>query len=332
MTGYRFLCTLLLFTASLALAKDRSTASHKIPFNRWVNIIKKKAQAKGISTKTLKTAFHKVTHPLEKIITLDRNQPEIKLTFEDYYEKRVPCLVQKGKKLSHKYRTLLRKTQKKYGIPKEIILALWGRETHYGSFTGKTPTIHALATLAWDGRREKLFTDELFHALKILDDGHISHERFVGSWAGAIGQCQFMPSSFHNHAVDTNAKGRKDIWSTLPDVFASIGNYLKKAGWKSDQPCVWEVQLPKNTPTFSKNIHDTQSLCAWGKLGVLRKDGRPLKKSALQAALIRPEKSTRAFLVFENIRVILDWNRSLNFALSVGLLANAIHGGDLEHA
>ena len=330
---FLFICLTLSIGLSsvLAHAKDQPATSTKMPFARWVQTIKQKARAKGISMDTLKKAFHKVTHPLEKIIKLDRNQPEIKLTFDEYYEGRVPVLIPKGKKLAHKYRTLLANMQKKYNVPKEVIVALWGRETNYGGFVGKTPTIHALATLAWDGRREKFFTEELFHALHILEEGHIPPDRLVGSWAGAIGQCQFMPSSFHRDAVDSTGKGRKDIWSTLPDVFASTGNYLQKAGWNPKVPCVYEVILPKENHPSSMDLKQTKTLGEWEKLGLKRKNGKPLKNKTLHAALIKPEKSTRAFLVFENIHVILNWNRSLNFALSVGLLANEIHGGELEY-
>jgi membrane-bound lytic murein transglycosylase B len=160
-------------------------AEQKPTFKTWLEKVKKKARAKGISFTTLKKAFHKIHAPLDRIIALDQNQ-HLK-----------------------KHKKILDRIEKKYGIPKAIIVALWGRETNYGSFVGKTPTIHTLATLAYDGRREELFTNELFHALHILEEKHIHPDSLKGSWAGAIGQCQFMPSSFRNHAVDETGKGKK---------------------------------------------------------------------------------------------------------------------------
>lgn len=310
-------------------AKD--TPAKQPTFKAWIQKIKQIAHTKGISKDTTEKAFDKLHKPLEKVIKLDRNQPEIRLTFDEYFDARVPCLVKKGKKMLKKYPTLLGKIEKKYGIPRAVIVALWGRETNYGGFTGKTPTIHALATLAWDGRRAKFFTEELLHALKILDEKHIMPHRMVGSWAGALGQCQFMPSSFHRDAVDETGKGRKDIWHHLPDVFGSTANYLKKAGWKSDEPCVIEVCLPEKLKTPKMDPKGTKTLSEWKTLGITCLDKSSLPTRNLKAALIIPEKSARAFLVFENIHAILSWNRSLNFALSVGLLANAIHDGDIEH-
>ncbi len=300
-------------------------------FLEWLETIKKKAQEKGISKKTLQKAFHNFRSPLENVIKTDRNQPEFITTFDTYYEKRVPGLTPKGQKLMKKHQGLLRKISKKYGVPPAIMMALWGMETHYGKLACKIPAVHALATLAYDGRRMEFFTQELFHALHILEEKHIEPHKMMGSWAGAIGQCQFMPSTFRNHAVDETGKGRKDIWHTLPDVLGSMANYLKKSGWKTHEPCVYEVILPDNFLNCSETINENEvkSLEEWQKLGVERKNKAPFLNPALKASLVRPKKTTRAFLVFENIHVILKWNRSLNFALSVGLLANNIHSSEL---
>jgi membrane-bound lytic murein transglycosylase B len=310
-------------------AQENSAIPAPSSFRHWIEKIKKKARAKGISKATLQKAFHKVHYPLDDVIRLDRNQPEIKTPFGVYYEKRVPGLIPKGKKFLKKHKALLQKTGKKYGIPPEIIVALWGMETHYGKVVGKTSTIHALATLAYEGRRADFFTDELFHALHILEEKHIEPHHMIGSWAGAIGQCQFMPSSFRRDAVDETGKGRKDIWNTLPDIFGSTANFLKNAGWRINEPCVYEVTLPENFPPCSEVLEDSKSLEEWAKLGITRKNNQPLADSNLQAFLICPKKTTRTFLVFENIHAILKWNRSLNFALSVGLLANEIRGSAL---
>jgi membrane-bound lytic murein transglycosylase B len=303
----------------------------KPTFKAWVERVKQKARSKGISFATLKKAFRKVHAPLDRIISLDRNQPEIKKSFDDYYNKSIPPLVPKGKKRLIQHKAILQRVEKKYGVPKAILVALWGRETHYGSFVGKTPTIHALATLAYDGRREELFTNELFHALHILDEKHIHPDDLKGSWAGAIGQCQFMPSSFRSHAVDETGKGKKDIWHEMENVFGSTANFLQKEGWNPKEPCLYEVVVPKRHKKMCMDLKAQKSLKEWQKLGIKRLNKKPFPKSNLSASLICPEKSQRCFLVFPNIHAILRWNRSLNFALSIGLLANNINGGEIDN-
>ncbi|MBM3610934.1 MAG: lytic murein transglycosylase [Alphaproteobacteria bacterium] len=306
-------------------------AEPKPTFKTWLEKVKKKARAKGISFTTLKKAFHKIHAPLDRIIALDQNQPELKKSFDAYYDKSIPPLIPKGKKHLKKHKKILDRIEKKYGIPKAIIVALWGRETNYGSFVGKTPTIHTLATLAYDGRREELFTNELFHALHILEEKHIHPDSLKGSWAGAIGQCQFMPSSFRNHAVDETGKGKKDIWNTLEDVFGSTANFLKKEGWNSKEPCLYEVVIPKDYKGPRDDIKIKKTLHEWKQIGIKRLHNKAYPKEDLGASLLCPEKSQRCFLVFENIHAILKWNRSLNFALSIGLLAHNINGGEIDN-
>ena len=338
--GYFFVTLLFLFSAlsmGSAMAEENNATPAPSSFHHWVETIKQKAREKGISKATLQKAFHKVHCPLDHVILLDRSQPELKTPFEVYYTKRVPVLISKGEKFLKKHKSLLRKIGKKYGVHPEIIVALWGIETHYGKIVGKTSTIHALATLAYEGRRADFFTEELFHALHILEEKHIEPHQMIGSWAGAIGQCQFMPSSFRRDAVDETGKGRKDIWNTPADIFGSTANFLKNAGWRGDQPCVYEVTVPENFrrenfPDCAESLEASQSLEEWAKMGIKRKNHQALGPCHLQAFLICPKKTTRAFLVFENIHAILKWNRSLNFALSVGLLANKIHGNELENA
>ena len=300
-------------------------ADNSVSFIAWINTFKVQARKEGITTKTLERAFKNLKKPLQKVIDLDHNQPGVKLTFDQYYDKRVPPLISKGKKLIKKHRKILEKVQCKYGVPKAILVALWGHETNYGGFTGNTPTIHALATLAHEGRREKLFTKELIHALRIIQEENIPPHQLKGSWAGALGQCQFMPSTFHAYAVDEKEKGMRDIWHCLDDVFGSTANYLKGIRWNSQEPWLYEVYLTKKIPSCDKPLDDIKTLKAWSDLGVRKKGNKALPKKPWKAALIQPKKSKRAFLVFENIHAILDWNRSLSFALSVGLLANQIN-------
>lgn len=325
-----FLYFLLVF---LGITAHSANLQNKPSFQNWIQSFKEKAKKRGISPKTLDAAFCKVDQPLEHVLSLDRHQPEIKKTFDEYYDKHIPALAPKGKMLFKKHQKLLTKIHKKYGVPPVIILALWGRETNYGRITGKTPVIHALATLAYDGRREQLFTQELFHALHIAEESNLNPTSLIGSWAGAMGHCQFMPSSFRSHAVDETGKGHKDIWNTLDDVFGSTANFLKNLGWQAKEPWVIEVQVPPSySPlTLSESLHHKKPLSYWKGIGIKPLSNKAFPKSSMHAALICPEKSTRCFLVFDNIHVILKWNRSMNFALSVGMLANKINDGELDY-
>lgn len=204
-------------------------------FATWLTEFKKEARKEGISDKTLKEAFAK-TKPIPRVIELDRKQPETMLTLEEYLEKIVTVTrIETGREMLAKHRSLLTGIGEEYDVEPEFIVALWGIETNYGGNTGSYSTIDALATLAHDGRRSSFFRKELLNALKIIENDHISATDMRGSWAGAMGQCQFMPSSFLSYAVDYDNDGKHDIWGTLPDVFASIANYLRKVGWKKGE-------------------------------------------------------------------------------------------------
>ena len=206
------------------------------------------------------------------------------------------------------------------------IVALWGIETDFGRITGGFPVISSLATLAYDGRRSKFFRKELLLALKIVDGGHILAKDMVGSWAGAMGQNQFMPSSFHAYAVDYDKDGSKDIWKTLPDVFASIANYLSKSGWQADQTWGRPVRLPENFSRKFLGRKIKKPLGEWQQLGVRKLSGQDLPKRNLLSSIIRPEKGQigPAFVIYNNYEVILKWNRSNYFATAVGTLSDKI--------
>ena len=213
-------------------------------FNTWLDTLKIEARSKGISQSTIESSLSGIK-PIPRVIELDRKQPEFTLTFEEYLGRVVSdrrIRIGKAKLVEHK--KLLAEISIKYGVQPRYIVALWGIETDFGRITGGFPVISSLATLAYDGRRSKFFRKELFLALKIVDKGHITAKDMLGSWAGAMGQNQFMPSSFHAYAVDYNRDGSKDIWKTLPDIFASIANYLSKSGWQGDQTWGRAVRLP----------------------------------------------------------------------------------------
>jgi membrane-bound lytic murein transglycosylase B len=207
-------------------------------------------------------------------------------------------------------------------------VALWGIETSYGAWSGSTPVIGALATLAYDGRRAEFFRRELMDALRILDEGHVEADAMLGSWAGAMGQSQFMPSSYVRNAVDYDGDGRRDIWGTLPDVFASIANYLAKAGWNDRYTWGREVGLPAALGEGLDGLEVRRPLPAWNDLGVRRADGAALPLVALDASLLRTDDGQGpAYLVYGNFRVLMAWNRSTYFGLTVGQLSDLIAHG-----
>lgn len=304
--------------AAPALAQTRD-------FPGWLMELRSEARQRGIAESTLDAAFAAV-QPIDKVIELDRKQPEFTLTFADYLARTVsPARIEKGRRLMQEHAALLDRIAKRYGVQPRFIVALWGMETDYGRITGGYPVVNALATLAWDGRRSAFFRKELFDALRILDEGHIQPGKMLGSWAGAMGQCQFMPSSFVNFSADGDGDGRRDIWGNLADVFASTANYLANHGWRGDQTWGREVRLPDGFDSALIGQDKTKTLGEWSRLGVKRADGGALPKVALQASLVQPETGKGpAFLVYDNWRAIMKWNRSTFYATAVGHLADQL--------
>lgn len=293
----------------------------------WVAELKTQAQAKGISKDLLDRAFADIT-PDEEVIELDRKQPEGTKTFLQYMHDTLPASrIKKGRELYHHHLPLLKKIEAQYKVQPRFIIALWGIETSYGANSGSKNLIRSLATLAYDGRRSDFFRDELLKALTIVDEGHISLDRMKGSWAGAMGQCQFMPTSFIEYAVDGDGDGHKDIWTNKADVFASIANYLSKSGWDNDQTWGRKVRL---SPGFASELADGKTrftLSEWSKMGVRNANGSPLPDKNLRAAITFPGKPHEgAYLVYDNYDVILKWNRSRYFATAVGTLSDHIEG------
>ena len=295
-------------------------------FNTWLDTLKIEARSKGISQSTIESSLSGIK-PIPRVIELDRKQPEFTLTFEEYLGRVVSdrrIRIGKTKLVEHK--KLLAEISIKYGVQPRYIVALWGIETDFGRITGGFPVISSLATLAYDGRRSKFFRKELFLALKIVDKGHITAKDMLGSWAGAMGQNQFMPSSFHAYAVDYNKDGSKDIWKTLPDIFASIANYLSKSGWQGDQTWGRPVNIPDKFSQKLLGRKIKKGLNQWHELGVRKLSGKDLPKRNLLSSIIRPEKGMvgPAFVVYHNYGVILKWNRSNYFATAVGTLSDKI--------
>ena len=226
-------------------------------------------------------------------------------------------------------KNLIDKISKEYGVQPRFIMAFWGVETSFGRHFGGFSVVHALATLAFDGRRSRYFRGELLRALRILNQGHISHNQMKGSWAGAMGNFQFMPSSFENFAVDYDGDGKRDIWNNKGDAFASAANYLAKSGWKSNQTWGRAVKLPKHFAYDLVTKKVKKPIKEWQNLGIRRSDGSDLPKQNLLASIVvaknrKIEKQGKAFIVYNNYNVTLKWNRSTFFAVAIGKLADRI--------
>ncbi len=328
--GGILLSFLLLFMLALPLTLlPAGAATQTASFDEWLATFRTEALSQGISETTLDAALADIA-PIPRVIELDRRQPEFTMTLDQYMSRVVSRnRIAKARKLYRENRVLLAKIQKTYGVPSRVIVALWGIESDFGRLLGSFGVIPSLATLAYDGRRGAYFRKELLNALKILDQKHITLEAMKGSWAGAMGQVQFMPSSFLNFAVDFSGDGRKDLWGTRADIFASAANYLSRSGWNPAWTWGREVKLPPGFVLSEKPKKTRKILAEWQELGVRRADGTDLPKTNLRGAVIRPGgKDGPAYLVYGNFHVILKWNRSNFFALAVGHLSDALRDLD----
>lgn len=289
--------------------------------------VRTEALEKGVKPQTLEAALAGVSH-IDRVIELDRKQPEFTLSFNEYLGRIVtPARVEEGRKKLAENKALLTEVERRYGVQPRFVVALWGIETNFGKNTGGMSVVSSLATLAYDGRRSKYFRTELMNALAILDQGHIAPNAMIGSWAGAMGQCQFMPSTFLKFAVDWDGDGRRNIWTNRADALASAANYLSQEGWKGDQTWGRAVRLPADFPRSLLGVETRKTVKEWAALGVKGADGKALPARDLSASIVLAEGSKGpAFLVYDNFRTIMKWNRSTFFALAAGHLADRIGG------
>lgn len=298
------------------------------PFEEWLAELKADAKRRGVSDETLNAAFEGVS-PLPKVLEYDRSQPEFTRTFWQYLDRAVTeTRIERGRELLQKHAGLLGEMERKYGVQPRFLVSFWGLETNFGDYTGGFPVIDAVTTLAHDRRRADFFRSELLHALSILEAGHIAKPQMKGSWAGAMGQLQFMPSTFTAHAIDADGDGRKDIWGSLPDVFGSAANYLSDVGWRGDETWGREVRLPQGFDLELASSTIRKPLQEWQDLGVRRTNGADLPIVAgMEGSILLPAGvNGPAFLVYENYRNILVWNRSAYYAIAVGHLADRLIG------
>ena len=318
----------LYFTILVFFIATTNLLSNELDYPVWLEKFKIRAEKSGISKKTIDETLNQVKI-IPRVVELDRNQPEFRLTLSQYLNNVVSKKrTQKGISKIRENWILLENVSKKYKVQPRFIIALWGIETDYGRISGGFPVIDSLVTLAYDGRRGRYFSKELLNALKIIDEGHISYEEMKGSWAGAMGQTQFMPSSFLSYAEDYNNDGKKDIWKTKEDALASAANYLSKLKWDNNETWGREVIINDNFYLTDEELtlKNKKKINEWQALGVRRIDGTDLPKKNIEGYLIKinDNNKTRYFLVYKNFKKILKWNTSNYFAIAVGILSDSI--------
>ncbi len=309
-----------------AWAEEKTEAG----FKSYLTQLKQEATAKGYENAFLENVMANIQFR-PTVVKSDRNQPEKKITLDTYLATRVPdWKVKQAVELYQKNQALLEEIGKKYGVQPRFIVALWGNESNFGKIQGKFDVLSALTSLAYEGRRETLFKKQFFAALEILQEGHTTVESFKGSWAGAMGQSQFMPTSFLAYAVDYDGDGKKDIWNNQADVFASIAHFLSSEGW--DDQSTWGRQV-----VFREGYAGTHAgldkkeyvpLSTWQARGVRRYNGNDLPDVNIPASLIMPDgKDGRLYLVYNNFHTLMKWNRSSYFGIAVGYLSDRIKRG-----
>jgi membrane-bound lytic murein transglycosylase B len=305
------------------------------PFTEWLAAVRAEAETRGIRPEILEQAFSGV-EPIAQILERDRSQAEFTLDLETYLKRRLTRrTIRTAQEMHTHHRALLGRIGTHYGVSPRVVIAVWGLESNFGRFAGVRPTIPALTTLAYDERRGAMIRNEQFSALEILNRGDIELERLKGSWAGALGQPQFMPSSYLQFAEDFDGDGRRDIWASEADVFASVANYLKQHGWSKGDLWGREVKLPGPARAAASRLPlretgcraeramtDPQPLSAWRKMGVKTVGGAPVPSSAVRASLVRA--GTRSFLLYSNYDAILGYNCAHTYALSVALLSDRL--------
>lgn len=313
----------VLFVAGLLLKSVIANADDGEGFSLWVEALRQEALALHIAPQAVDFTLNQVTY-LPKVIELDRKQPEFVTSFSAYVNRRInPRVVNKGKQMLQDYQGILYVVEELYQVPKEVLVAFWGLETNFGGYMGETPLASALATLSYEGRRAEFFKRELLNLMRVVEREHRYESPVTGSWAGATGHMQFMPSTLLKYGVDADADGKIDIWSSYPDVFSSAANYLSQAGWQPGKPISQMVALPEGFDYSQAQLQLNKPVSEWVKLGVV---GVPENAMNLpQAAIILPQGfDGPAYMVFPNFDVIMQWNRSVNYALSVSMLSQQL--------
>jgi membrane-bound lytic murein transglycosylase B len=296
-------------------------------FAQCLSGLQQRARSEQLSTHAVDEVLANLKQQM-RVLELDRSQPEFTQTFADYFQQRVTAeRIERGQELLDQHQAFLTDLTRKYGVPGRYLVAFWGLETNFGSYLGKMPTLDSLATLACDERRSEFFTNELMHALALLERESLTPAEMRGSWAGAMGHTQFMPSAYRLHAIDGDGDGHVNLWRSERDALASGANFLANLGWQKGQRWGREVLLPDDFPYVKTGLNNSQPVTYWRGLGVSFANGNPIPDIDMQASVLVPAgHSGPAFLVYPNFDVILRWNRSEYYALAVGLLADRLIG------
>jgi membrane-bound lytic murein transglycosylase B len=325
----------VLLAVAWPAAQTATTEPDDERFAAFLEEVREEAVARGIAPATVDRAFEGLA-PEPTVVARDRSQAETVLAGDEYIRRRVTtAMVRAGRERARPHRALLAKVSAEYGVQSRYLVAVWGMESNYGRFSGVRPTVQALATLAWDGRRGPFFRGELLDALEILDRGYIDLPSMRGSWAGAMGQPQFMPSSYLKFAQDFDGDGRRDIWTSHADIFASVANYLKQHGWNDTETWGREVLVPPVAARRAaalatldggcrarRSMTVARPLSEWQAMGVRAMGGGALPAVDREASLV--SAGQRRFLVYGNYHAILAYNCAHSYALSVGLLGDLI--------
>jgi len=320
------------FSRSILLAATTALlafpAAAQTDFQSCLQNIRAEATRQGVPAPVIDAGFRGLA-PDQKVIDLDSKQPEFSLTYGKYVGNAVTAdRVSRGQQKLAQYRGLLDQLQSEYGIPPQYIVSFWGMETNYGTYMGDFSALRSVATLACMTKRTAFFSNETVQALKILANNHMTTQQMKGSWAGAMGNMQFMPSTFMKYAVDRDGNGRIDIWNSLPDAFASAANFLRGIGFKPGLPAAEEVVLPQNFPLDQADTTIDKPVRAWSQMGVKRAVGGALPASDENASIILPAGwRGPAFILYPNFKAVMNWNRSTLYALAVSILAQQISGG-----
>jgi len=317
---------IVLLAATTVIATGPALAQSD--FQGCLQNIRSEAVRQGVPAATIDTAFRGLT-PDSKVIDLDSRQPEFSLTYGKYIGNAVtPDRIARGQQKLQQYRSLLTDIEREYGVASQYLVAFWGVETNYGSYMGDFSALRSVATLACMTRRQAFFSNETVQALRILASNHMTTQQMKGSWAGAMGNMQFMPSTFTRWAVDRDGNGRIDIWNSMPDAFASAANFLRGVGFKPGLPAADEVILPRGFPLEQADTTVDKPIRAWAAMGVKRAGGGALPASDEPSQIILPAGwRGPAFILYPNFKAVMNWNRSTLYALSVAILAQQVAGG-----
>ena len=332
-----------LLLLGLVALQGQPLAQENRPFQTWLAELRNEAVGRGYSEVSIELAFSEIREPVERIVANDRNQAEVVETYSGYISRRVTAWKRtNGRRLMIEHQTLLNDIAATYGVQPRFIVSIWGMETNFGTFPITEPLFSTLATLAYDQRRAEFYRTQFFAALSMLDSGFPPYEKMKSSWAGAMGQSQFIPENYLRYAVDYNDDGKRDIWDSEADVFASIANYLKARGWNDDQtwgrgvmlPTGGENSLPNNQnaglspPDHCKRYRSLgvwRDLQEWQALGVRREDGSDLPRRSIPTALVLADPGDdQAYIVYQNFCTIMSYNPAFKYALSIGLLSDLV--------